>query len=168
MAFALLITTALAMGGFVVTAVQGFLVSSGLAAGSEAARVLVTRHVGYAIPTVLLALFSQSMVIFFFIGTGKMVKEEVAGYPEAERARVLAALRRFKTKTSPAATLALLSAIGVFVLGGAVHTRALPAWVHLAAAIAALLAHGWALVAESRVFAENTRLMDDPRAYARR
>ena len=32
--------------------------------------MLVTRHVVYAIPTVLLSLFSQSMVIFFFIGTG--------------------------------------------------------------------------------------------------
>ena len=168
MAFALLITTALAMGGFVVTGAQGFLVSSGLAAGSAAARALVTRHVGYAIPSVLLSLFSQSMVIFFFIGTGKLIKGEVAGFPEVERARVLSALRRFKAKTSPAATLALLSAIAVFVLGGAVHTRALPSWVHLASAIAAVLIHGWALVAEARAFAENTRLMDDPRAYARR
>lgn len=167
MAFALLIVTALAAAGFVVTGAQGFLVSSGWAAGSAAARVLVTRHVGYAIPTVLLSLFSQSMVIFFFIGTGKMVKEEVTGFPQADRALILAALRRFKAKTSPAATFALLSAIAVFVLGGAVHTRALPPWVHLVAAIVAVAIHGWALVAEARIFAENTRLMDDPRAYAR-
>ena len=167
MALALLITTALAMGGFLVTSIQGFLVATGLAAGSAAARTLVTRHVGYAIPTVLLSLFSQSMVIFFFIGTGKLVKGEVAGLPESERAPVLAALRRFKAKTSPAATLALASAIAVFVLGGAVHTSALPRWTHLAAAIAALAIHGWALVVQAHVFAENSRLMDDPRAYAR-
>ena len=56
----------------------------------------MTRHVAYAIPTVLLSLFSQSMVIFFFIGTGRLIKDEVAALPEAERRKVLGALRGFK------------------------------------------------------------------------
>ena len=158
MAVALLLATALALVGFVFTSVQGFAVTAG---------PLVTRHVGYAIPTVLFSLFSQSMVIFYFIGTGKTVKEETAGLPESERAAILAALRRFKMQTSPAATFALLAAITVFVLGGAVHTRALPPFVHLAAALAAVATHLWAFAAEWRAFAENNRLMDDPRAYAR-
>jgi hypothetical protein len=163
-ALALLLTTALAIAGFLATSAQGFL----LAAASPLARALVGRHVLWAIPTVLLSLFSQSMVIFYFIGTGKLLKEEVASYPEKEKARVLAALRRFKARTSPAATFSLLSAIAVFVLGGAVHTRALPSWTHLFASVAAVLLHGWAFVAEWRAFAENNRLMDDPRAYASR
>src|ERR1700682_6402329 len=116
MAMALLLGTALALVGFVFTSVQGFAVTSG---------PLVTRHDGYAIPTVLFSLFSQSMVIFYFIGTGRLVKDETAGLPERERRAVHAALRRFKARTSPPATFALLSAIGVFVLGGAVHTKAL-------------------------------------------
>jgi hypothetical protein len=115
----------------------------------------------------LLSLFSQSMVIFFFIGTGRLVKDEIAGYPEEERRRVLRALADFKRRTSAPATFALLSSIGVFVLGGAVHTRALPSWTHLAASLAALLLHVWALVAEWRTFGDNARLMADPRRYAR-
>jgi hypothetical protein len=167
MAFALLLTTALALGGFLVTSVQGFFVASGIASGSAVARTLVTRHVGWAIPTVLLSLFSQSMVIFYFIGTGRLVKDEVADFPAEEKRKILAALRRFKAKTSPPATFALLGAIGVFVLGGAVHTRALPPWVHLAASILVVALHLWALLAEWRVFAENNRLMDDPHRFAR-
>jgi len=162
MALALLLTTALALGGFLWTSIQGFAVASG------AAKALVTRHVGLAIPTVLLSLFSQSMVIFYFIGTGRLVKDEVAGYPDEQKNVVLRALSRFKRKTSPPATFALLSAIGVFVLGGAVHTRALPPWVHLASSVTAVLVHVWALLAEWRVFGENTALMNDPAAYARR
>ena len=158
MAMVLLLATALALVGFVFTSVQGFAVTAG---------PLVTRHVGYAIPTVLFSLFSQSMVIFFFIGTGKMIKEQTAGLPEAERGPILAALRRFKMQTSPPATFALTAAIAVFVLGGAAHTRALPPWVHLAGALAAVGTHLWAFLAEWRAFAENNRLMDDPRAYAR-
>ena len=154
---ALLLATALALVGFVFTSIQGFAVTAG---------PLVTRHVGYAIPTVLFSLFSQSMVIFFFIGTGKTMKEETADLPERERAVVFAALRRFKMQTSPPATFALLCAIAVFVLGGAAHTRALPPWVHLLAAMAAVSTHLWAFLAEWRAFAENNILMDDPKAYA--
>jgi hypothetical protein len=167
-AVALLLTTALSLAGFLFTSVQGFAVAAGLSGGSAAAGALVGRHVGIAIPTVLLSLFSQSMVIFYFIGTGRLVKDEIASYPEPQRRSVLRALSRFKRKTSPAATIALLSAIGAFVLGGAVHTRALPSGAHLAASIAAVLAHFWAFTVEWRVFGENAALMNDPRAFAGR
>ena len=167
MALALLLTTFLALAGFLATSAQGFLVASAIGSAAPLAGHLVGKHVGYAIPTVLLSLFSQSMVIFYFIGTGKLVKEEIASYPEAERRAVQGALRRFKARTSPPATFALLSAIAVFVLGGAAHTSALPTWTHLASAIAAAAIHSWALAAEWKTFGENHRLMSDPRAYAR-
>jgi hypothetical protein len=168
MAVALLLTTALALAGFLATSAHGFVVASALHSAAPLAGRLVTRHVGYAIPTVLLSLFSQSMVIFYFIGTGRLVKDETAGLPEAERRAIHAALRRFKARTSPPATFALLSAIGVFVLGGAVHTRALLPWTHLASSVAALATHAWALGAEWSAFGENHRLMEDPAAFARR
>jgi hypothetical protein len=168
MAIALLVATLLAIGGFAVTSVQGFLLQADPSAAIPFAKAAVSRHVGLAIPTVLLSLFSQSMVIFFFIGTGRLVKDRIAGFPEPEKGAVLATLRRLKRRTSPAATFALLSAIAVFVLGGAVHTRALPSWTHLAAALAAVALHAWALAAEAKAFAENGRLMADPLLYARR
>ena len=167
MAFALTIGTLLAIAGLLVTSVQGFAVASGLHAVSPIVRGLVLRHVGLAIPTVLLSLFSQSMVIFFYIGTGRLVKDATARFPEADRRRIFRALGDLKRRTSPPATFALLSSIAVFVLGGAVHTRALPSWTHLAASIAALALHVWALAAEWRAFGDNARLMADPRAFLR-
>lgn len=165
MAIALLAGTLLALAGFLLTSVQGFALATHLAAAHPEARLLVTKHVVYAIPTVLLSLFSQSMVIFFFIGTGRMVKDEIVGVPEPQRRVVLDALRGFKRATSPAATFALLSAIAVFVVGGAAHTRALPAWTHLATSLAAVGTHLWALTAEWKAFIENGRLMADPAKY---
>ena len=164
MAIALLTATALALAGFLATSAVGFVLAGthGAAAGP-----LVTRHVAFAIPTILISLFSQSMVIFYFIGTGKLVKEETASFPEVERGVILRALRRFKAKTSPPATFSLLAAIAVFVLGGGVHTSALPGWTHLSAAILAALTHAWAFAAEWKIFVENHRLMNDPRAYVR-
>ncbi|MEO8430065.1 MAG: hypothetical protein ABI592_01055 [Acidobacteriota bacterium] len=166
MSFALLLTTALALAGFLVTSTQGFAVAGGIAAHSLAMKTLVGRHFVFAIPTVLLSLFSQSMTIFYFIGTGRLVKDEVASYPEPQKTVILRALRRFKARTSPPATFALFSAILVFVLGGAVHTRFLSPWTHLAASMLAVALHLWALVAQWAVFRENNRLMDDPRRYA--
>jgi hypothetical protein len=167
MAIALLVGTLLSLAGFLLTSVQGFALTAHLAAADPAARLLVTRHVAYAIPAVLLSLFSQSMVIFFFIGTGRLVKDEIVGMPEPDRRTVLGVLRGYKARTSPPATFALLSAIAVFVLGGAVHTKALPSWVHLAASVVAVGTHLWALLAEWRAFIDNGRLMADPKAYVR-
>jgi len=169
-AIALLTATILALIGFLATSIQGFAVAAGLPPATVAAgalvRVLVRRHVGWAIPTILLSLFSQSMVIFYFIGTGRLVKDEIADWPEEKRRPVLAALRRFKARTSPPATFSLLTAIGVFVAGGAVHTRALPPWTHLSASVLAVACHAWALAAEWKTFVENHRLMADPGRYA--
>lgn len=165
MALALTLGTFLAIVGLLITSIQGFAVASGLHALTPIAKALMTRHVGYAIPTVLFSLFSQSMVIFFFIGTGKLVKEDTARFPEEDRRRILRVLADLKRRTSPPATFALLSAIAVFVLGGAVHTRALPSWTHLAASVGALALHLWALVADWRAFGDNARLMSDPRGY---
>jgi len=167
MALALTLGTLLSIAGLLVTSVQGVSLATGLEMAGPLAKALVTRHVALAIPTVMFSLFSQSMVIFFFIGTGRLVKDEVARYPEEDRRRVYRALSQFKRRTSPPATFALLSSIAVFVLGGAVHTRALPSWTHLAASLAALLLHAWALVAEWRAFGDNARLMADPRRYVR-
>ena len=167
MALALTLGTLLSIAGLLVTSIQGVSLATGLEMTGPLAKTLVTRHVALAIPTVMFSLFSQSMVIFFFIGTGRLVKDDVARYPEEARRRVYKALSEFKRRTSPPATFALLSSIAVFVLGGAVHTRALPSWTHLAASLAALLLHAWALVAEWRAFGDNARLMADPRKYVR-
>ena len=169
MAVALILGTLLAIAGLLVTSIQGFAVASGLHGSviGPLAKTLVTRHVGFAIPAVIFSLFSQSMVIFYFIGTGRLVKDDAVAYPEEERRRILAALSDLKRRTSPAATFALLSSITVFVLGGAVHTRALPPWTHLAASLGAVAIHCWALAAEWKAFADNARLMADPRRFAR-
>jgi hypothetical protein len=170
MAFALLLTTAAAAAGFVISSVFGFILASH-GPHDPLIRMLVSRHVLYSIPAVLLSLFSQSMVIFYFIGTGRLVKDEIAAYSPERQAPILKALRRFKARTSPPATFSMLSAILVFVVGGWIHTagpasRAAAHWTHLGASVLALLLHFWALFAEYPVFVENHRLMENPGACA--
>ena len=170
MAIALLLVTGAAAAGFLVSSWFGFVLASH-GAHDPMVRALVTRHVLYSIPAVMLSLFSQSMVIFYFIGTGRLVKDEIEGFSEARKAPILRALRRFKARTSPPATFSMLAAIFVFVVGGWVHTappatRVAAHWTHLTASVLAVALHLWALFAEYPVFVENNALMADPAGYS--
>jgi hypothetical protein len=120
------------------------------------------RHIAVAVPTVLFSLFTQSMVLFFFIGTGKLLKEAAAKRPDPEgRDYILRRVRHFKARTSALATFAPLSALGTGLLGAGAHTGATPAWLHLWTALLAVLLHVAAFGREVVAMAETNKLMDE-------
>jgi hypothetical protein len=77
------------------------------------------------------------------------------GWGDSFRRRIVT----MKSRAFPAMTLALLMAIGNFILGGAAHTRAIPGWTHGAMAWLTLAVSGLALVREYQVLAANNRLI---------
>jgi len=123
---------------------------------AHTAGAMAARHVAIAIPSVLFSLFTQSMVLFFFIGTGKLLKEAAAKRPdEAGRNYILARVRDFKVRTSGLATLAPITAL---VAG---LTARAPAWVHLTAAAVTLLVHVRAFFVEVVAMSETNQLMEE-------
>ena len=76
MALALSLLSVFTLAGLGLSVWSGWALSHGLG-GLPAAR-----HIAVAIPTVLFSLFTQSMVLFFFIGTGKLLKEAAARRPD--------------------------------------------------------------------------------------
>ena len=72
MAQFLLISTLFTIAGLIATMVLGFTASPGHHAN----------HIMLALGTVVIGLFSQSMTMFFFIGTGKEIKDKVKGAAE--------------------------------------------------------------------------------------
>src|SRR5438445_7914148 len=103
MAQFLLITTLLTIAGLIATGIFGFLATPHSAA----------THTLLALATVVIGLFSQSMTMFFFIGTGKQLKEKTAG--GAEELRVRQATRALTMKVSPAATYAAVVLMITFI-----------------------------------------------------
>jgi hypothetical protein len=119
--------------------------------------VAAERHMLLAIPAALFQLFGHSLTMFYFIGTGRRIKEWAAaagGHPE-----VLAQARAFKSRIFPPATLALALVIAAFVLGGGTSTRVVPRLLHGAVAVAAVAAAGFALYREALGIAETVLLM---------
>jgi hypothetical protein len=145
MAQVLLITTLLTIAALIATGVFGFLAGPGHAA----------QHIFFALGTVILGLFSQSMTMFFFIGTGKEIKDKSNQDAEAVRKT-----RDFKTKVFPAAMYAIGILMVTFIMGGGVASGKTPRWLHDALAAACIVLFSRAYYVQLRAMDENARLME--------
>lgn len=150
MARALLMIGWLAAGGLLIAGFHGYAVD-----GSEG----LSRHVLLALLASLLLLFSHCWVLFYLIGTGKVIKGAVADY--GLEAAIVEQTREFKAQTSPWLLAAMLLAIATFTLGGAVVTKTVPAWAHQALFYVTAVVQIVALRREAKVLAANERLISD-------
>ena len=145
MAQALLISTLLSIVGLVATIVMGL----------RATPVHAADHIIVAFFTVIVALFSQSMTMFFFIGTGKELKEK-----SSQDAQVVQRTRAFKSRVFPAAMWAMAAIMVTFIMGGGVISRRTPLWLHDASAALSLILYARAYWIELRAMMENATLME--------
>ena len=149
MAQFLLLTTLLSIAGLIATGVMGFLARPGH----------VATHILFALITVIVGLFSQSMTMFFFIGTGKQLKDKAAG--TKGEAAVRAATRAMAMKVSPAATFAMAVLMVAFITGGGVATGKTPQWLHLTLVIASVVMYARAYWIEINAMLQNAKLMEE-------
>ena len=147
MAQFLLITTLLSIAGLIATIVMGFLASP----------VHAADHILVAFTTVIVGLFSQSMTMFFFIGTGKEIKDKVKG--AAEEPDVVRRTRSFKSKVFPTAMYAMLALMVTFIMGGGVATGKTPRWLHDALSFGTLVLFLRAYWVQLHAMAANADLM---------
>ena len=148
MAQFLLITTLLSIAGLIATSVAGFIAAPGHYA----------QHIFLALGTAVIGLFSQSMTMFFFIGTGKQLKDKVKG--AADEADVKQSTRALAMRVSPAATYAMAMLMVTFIMGGGVSTGKTPVWLHLSEVVATILLYARAYWIEIQAMQKNADLMD--------
>lgn len=145
MAQALLVTTLLTIGGLIVTIIMGF----------QATPVRVADHIVVALVTVVFGLFSQSMTMFFFIGTGKELKDK-----SQQDSEVVRRTRDFKTRVFPAAMWAMAAIMVTFIMGGGVGSGKTPVWLHDALAALSIILYMRAYWIQIRAMNENASLME--------
>ena len=102
------------------------------AAGAKAAAA----HIRFALFGMVIVLFTHTMTLFYFVGTGSRIKKVVREHalPEALVDRT----RRMKARLFPWLTFTPLVTMAAFIIGGGAHTRVIPGWVHGALALLAL------------------------------
>ncbi|MBV8517628.1 MAG: hypothetical protein JO197_09530 [Acidobacteria bacterium] len=145
MAQALLVSTLLTIAGLVATIVLGV----------RATPAHVANHIIVALATVIVGLFSQSMTMFFFIGTGKELKDK-----SEQDARVVQQTKAFKSRVFPAAMWAMAAIMVTFIMGGGVGSGKTPLWLHNASAALSIFLFGRAYVIQIRAMMENASLME--------
>jgi len=121
-------------------------------------------HFLAALGTTTILVMAHSFIMFFLIATGVEMKdmEKTRGWGDSFRRRTVA----MKSQVFPLMTSALLLVMANFILGAAVHTRALPAWVHAGTAWLTLVTCVVTLHREYRILGDNNRLIAE--AGARR
>ena len=93
-------------------------------------------HIGFALFAIVVTLFTQTMTLFYFVGTGSRIKKVVRDHHLD--AGFIDRTVRLKARLFPWLTFTPLVTMGAFILGGGAHTRVLPPWVHGGPAVLAL------------------------------
>jgi hypothetical protein len=145
MAQALLISTLVTIAGLIVSIILGF----------RATPAQTADHIVVALVTVVIGLFSQSMTMFFFIGTGKELKDK-----SEQDAGVVQQTRAFKSRVFPAAMWAMTAIMVTFITGGGVGSRKTPLWLHDALAAVSIVMYARAYWIQIRAMNENATLME--------
>ena len=118
---------------------------------------LPLNHPSLAIFTVVIYMFTQTLVIFFFVGTGMSIKEYVQEH-EGDKTLYQRALRLKRNIYPP--ILSNIFLVGLtFIMGGAVHTAMIPAWSHGLLFCATVLHCIKTIRFQHRAFRENTFLV---------
>src|SRR6266704_2713908 len=103
---------------------------------TSAGGLAASAHIRFALFGIVVVLFTQTMTLFYFVGTGSRIKKVVQRYRLAasfvERTRLL------KARLFPWLTFTPLVTMAAFIIGGGAHTRVIAGWVHGALALGAL------------------------------
>jgi hypothetical protein len=148
MVLGLLTASLLSIICFVATVVMGFTMQ---------VRTGISQHILWGFFATFLVTLSQSMTMFYFIGTGKHVKDLVGNQPGGTE--FIRRTKVFKAKVFPPALWAMMFTMATMILGGGVHTRLIPSWVHLALAVVALYYNIVAIWRDAKYMIEHNMLM---------
>jgi hypothetical protein len=144
---ALLTSVGIAVVGLVTTTVLGLQATD------------VSRHIAFGIFSSLITLLAHSMMMFYFIGKGRAVKDAMAeGGLTGDFYRRIAAVRK---PVFSIGTLAMVATMVAAILGGGVDTGVLPPMVHATIAYGAVACNLAALKIEIDALGSSSRIVDE-------
>ena len=116
-------------------------------------------HIRFALFGIVVALFTQTMTLFYFVGTGSRIKKVVRAH--GLDPGLVGRTVRFKARLFPWLTFTPLATMAAFIIGGGAHTRVVPAWVHGGLALLALGMNLVTAVLAVQCIGENVVLIDE-------
>ncbi len=120
-------------------------------------KVLAANHLTFMVLTSISYTFTETLVIFFFVGTGVSIKEYVEAHRLSQdyRKQSLAV----KRKVYPPLLLNMLFMVILFVLVGAVDTLRIPLWIYLVLFLGCIIDYVRIKIIQNDCFKENTKII---------
>jgi len=116
-------------------------------------------HVTFMILASIIYLFTETLVIFFFVGTGVSVKEYTVDHKldSSYHKRSIA----IKRQVYPPLLWNMLFMIILFILVGAVDTYRFPGWLYYIIFLACIVHYVKIKIIQNQCFKENTQIILD-------
>jgi len=129
--------------------------------GFSVIKTTLSQHVLFGFFSTFMVTLAQSMTMFYFIGTGKQLKDLVASLPRG--AEIVQRTKVFKAKVFPPALWAMLFTMATMIIGGGVHTKVswTPPILHAGLAAVSLYYNIVAFWKEAKCMIENNILMEE-------
>lgn len=116
-------------------------------------------HLNTALITIIVYLFTEVLVMFFFIGTGSSVKDFVR--ENKLDPALYDRVKALKHELFPGTTLSIVLFSVAFIVGGAVDRAGLPSWIHGGLFVVAFVHFVRLLPKQNRCFRVNTEIFRD-------
>ena len=114
-------------------------------------------HPAFALLCAIVYFLTETMIIFFFIATGKEIKEyfneELAEQHHHEQSK------QIKRKVFPSTVINIFLVMVTFIIGGAVDTGILPSWIHGILFLIIIIHFIKVIVVQNTGFRENAKIM---------
>ena len=122
-------------------------------------RIVSAHHAQFALFTILIFIMTETLVMYFFIATGKSIKSLLKDHKNGKK--LWKKIRFIKIDVFPHIMLTILLFGGLFIHGGAVDNRLQIAWLHGPLFIIAILHHSWSLIVKNRSFRNQIEIVSE-------
>ena len=122
-------------------------------------QIFQVSHIQFALLSVIFYMFTETLVMFYFIGSGTAIKKTIAslgiktdGYEKVKKTKML---------LFPHLTMNMIFIGSVFILGGAVQTGSIAGWIHGLLFDAAFFHFLYTTLLQHRGFKENVEIIGE-------
>ena len=122
-------------------------------------RIFSANHAQFALFTILVFITTETLVMYFFIATGKGIKSLLKDHKNGKQ--LWEKIRIIKNEVFPHIMFTIALIGGLFIHGGAVDNRLPIAWLHGPLFISAILHHSWSLIVKNRSFKNHIEIVSE-------
>ena len=143
------ILTALSFIGILINGLQGFFQFN----------IYNANHIAFAFISTILYMFTQTLIMFYFIGAGKKIKETILKHNLKKD--IYKEVIDIKKELFSPLTLNMLFIGTVFVLGGGVHTAVVNKYWHSGLFVISILHYLKVIIIQHRSFIKNSYILSE-------